>query len=246
VLNNDGTLFDFQEVRRESAGETATVFTIEDISYNQTYHFLLLMGHWEHDGNFNYYDGVEIQGDSRPPTLLAAGLTSKTIEGSGTVRITMWPIMVDTKFVSGSQTRRPVADYLIVAGGGGAGGLLYDDTGQTLMLESGSVTVTVTGGGGTSSTLGGNGGSGGGNGSHRTNSTEALTTSAGQENTTASGLGAPGDDYENSGVLRNSGGAAGGHPAYSGKLNVTLTQQKRRASRGAAFLSMRNRSSHLR
>ncbi|MDR0759163.1 MAG: hypothetical protein LBF74_03520, partial [Treponema sp.] len=111
VLNDNGTLFGFQEARRESAGETAAVFTIQDIPYGKEYHFLLLMGHWEHDGSFKYYNGVEMPDDDyRPPTLLAAGLTSKKIEGSGTVRITMWPIVVDTKFVSGPQTREPVVD----------------------------------------------------------------------------------------------------------------------------------------
>jgi hypothetical protein len=87
VLDEAGEVCFFQEDRRESVEETAAVFTIENIPYGKEYHFLLLMGYWEHDGSFNYYDGVEMPDDDpRPPTLLTAGLTSKEIKGSGTAR----------------------------------------------------------------------------------------------------------------------------------------------------------------
>jgi formylglycine-generating enzyme required for sulfatase activity len=97
VADNEGNIAAFDEVRRESADDTAGELRIEAMTFGKDYHFLLLVGYWEHDGDYAY-------AENKPPTLLAAGLKSQKVTGSGTVTITMWPIVVDTKFVKGEDT----------------------------------------------------------------------------------------------------------------------------------------------
>jgi PBP1b-binding outer membrane lipoprotein LpoB len=98
VVDDKGSIVAFDEVRRGSDNEDKAKLRVETLLFNKKYHFLLLMGHWER----NY--GAETNGNymytKNPPTLLAAGLTAKTITGSGTVEIPMWPIVVDTVFTT--------------------------------------------------------------------------------------------------------------------------------------------------
>jgi hypothetical protein len=108
VVNEEGTIVALEEARKENDSDTQAILKIETLTFGQTYHFLLLMGHWDRDsaaeqssgGNYVYKTGVL-------PTLLAAGLKTRNVEGSGKVTITMWPIAADTKFSVGEQTAEP-------------------------------------------------------------------------------------------------------------------------------------------
>jgi hypothetical protein len=55
------------------------------------------MGYWEHDGSYNYADNAS-------PTLLAAGFREQVVSGSGTITVTLWPIVADTKFTAAGQS----------------------------------------------------------------------------------------------------------------------------------------------
>jgi hypothetical protein len=102
VADKEGKIVAFDEVRRERDDEEAALLRIDSIAFGQTYHFLLLMGHWErdYDAEKNAEDG-KYQYTADPPTLLAAGLKEQEIKGSGKVTVTMWPIEVDTVFTAG-------------------------------------------------------------------------------------------------------------------------------------------------
>jgi hypothetical protein len=90
--------------KRLTAGDTAMELVIESLPFGKTYHFLLLMGYWDQvGGNNNPYDYV----NTAPPTLLAAGLKTEPVNESKIVTVTMWPVIVDTKFNSG--TAEPVS-----------------------------------------------------------------------------------------------------------------------------------------
>jgi hypothetical protein len=108
VMDDSGKIVVFNEVRRKNDAEKDVKLIIEAIPFGKTYHFLLLMGHWERDygaeagGNYEYTDN--------PPTLLAAGLWDQLITGNGKVTMTMWPIVVDTTFTSGIRTAGPVVN----------------------------------------------------------------------------------------------------------------------------------------
>jgi hypothetical protein len=80
------------EARQNSSTNTHFALTLEGLTKGKTYAFLLLMGYWEHT-NYTYTAG--------PPTLLCAGLTPNqglNSTGNTTVTITMYPLVVDTKF----------------------------------------------------------------------------------------------------------------------------------------------------
>jgi hypothetical protein len=86
----------YSEDRKINADDSDFELDIDGLLRGNTYSFLLLMGHWHHDGSYNYDDGT-------PPILLAAGLTKdKQLNATGdtTVSITMYPLIVDTKFQS--------------------------------------------------------------------------------------------------------------------------------------------------
>jgi hypothetical protein len=113
VVNDSGKIVAFDEVRRAGELETEAVLSINSIPFGQTYHFLLLMGHWERD--YDAESGGNYVYTSSPPTLLAAGLKNYLVTGSGKITITMWPVVVDTKFTTsntgvpaGSGTAEPV------------------------------------------------------------------------------------------------------------------------------------------
>ncbi|MDR2743346.1 MAG: hypothetical protein LBB98_14520 [Treponema sp.] len=55
----------FDEDRMTDKDDEEAVLSIESITFGNNYNFLLLMGHWEHDGSYNYYD---TPADFRPPT----------------------------------------------------------------------------------------------------------------------------------------------------------------------------------
>jgi hypothetical protein len=103
VVDDSGTVVAFDEVRRKNKDEEKGELWIESIRFGQNYHFLLLIGHWERNyeaeedgGDYEYKAGVS-------PTLLAAGLKTQHITGSGKVTITMWPIVVDTVFTTSDE-----------------------------------------------------------------------------------------------------------------------------------------------
>jgi hypothetical protein len=98
------------EDRRTKDGETAATLVVIGLNFDSTkgttYEFLILMGYWDRDdknGETYLYD------PNSPPTLLAAGLQEQVIKGSTTVRVTMWPIVVDTEFTSKSLPSVPAA-----------------------------------------------------------------------------------------------------------------------------------------
>jgi hypothetical protein len=105
VVNKDGDIVAITESRRENAQDREGTLILSGIPVGHTYYFLLLMGHWnrdyahETDGNFAY--------TADPPTLLAAGLKEQEVLGSEKVTVTMWPIVVDTTFTSGSRSIEP-------------------------------------------------------------------------------------------------------------------------------------------
>jgi hypothetical protein len=104
VVDDSGKIVAFEEVRRKSDTERDATLTVDTLPFDHTYHFLLLMGHWERDylpGNGDY------QYTADPPTLLAAGLKEQHITGSGKITVTMWPIVVDMAFTSGNLTKAP-------------------------------------------------------------------------------------------------------------------------------------------
>jgi hypothetical protein len=107
VVNDSDEIVAFDEARRGSEQDQKVEFRIESLPYNNNYHFLLLMGHWERDYEAEQNSGgVYKYKKDTLPTLLAAGLTQKKVTGSGTVTVTMWPIVVDTVFTT-SNTKVP-------------------------------------------------------------------------------------------------------------------------------------------
>jgi hypothetical protein len=101
VVNEAGEITTFDEVRKRDDTETAAELKIDFIPFSTTYHFLLLMGHWERDYEAET-DGTYVYKDS-PPTLLAAGLQKQLITGSGQITVMMWPVVVDTKFTTSDE-----------------------------------------------------------------------------------------------------------------------------------------------
>ncbi|MDR2247887.1 MAG: hypothetical protein LBE17_14655 [Treponema sp.] len=102
VEKESGAVTHVAEQRRERDDETYAVLTINDIPYGKTYEFLILMGYWDRSGVND--DGTYAYDEGTPPTLLAAGLQEQKIVGSTTVRVTMWPLVVDTEFTAPSRS----------------------------------------------------------------------------------------------------------------------------------------------
>ncbi|MDR2742708.1 MAG: hypothetical protein LBB98_11240 [Treponema sp.] len=116
------------EDRRTLKNSEGAVLSINSIAFGKKYDFLLLMGHWEHDGNYTY-------DESEPPTLLAAGLKEIDVTGSGKITVVMWPIVVDTEFrATGNRTAAPV----VSDGKPGKVSLLPVDWGVRWMVKKGS------------------------------------------------------------------------------------------------------------
>jgi hypothetical protein len=109
VVDDDGNIAAFDECRRTGDDDTEAELFINSITFGRTYHFLLLMGHWERDYEKEKTEGEgEYQYTPGPPTLLAAGLKDQLITGSGKVTVTMWPLVIDTAFSSGGLPAGPV------------------------------------------------------------------------------------------------------------------------------------------
>ncbi|MDR0378248.1 MAG: hypothetical protein LBH70_10700 [Spirochaetaceae bacterium] len=104
VMDAEGkTVVDFAEARRNNEKDKGADIRVKNVSKGNTYRFLVLMGHLERDyttlgENFVYTD--------KPPTLLAAG-SAKTIihENQASITITMYPLVVDTVFVTNGEDR---------------------------------------------------------------------------------------------------------------------------------------------
>jgi hypothetical protein len=84
-------------------GTGAAVFDLEINDWSRPYTFLILMGHWDRT---NYGSTPYTYDDTSPPTLLAAGATQVNPEPNLTIH--MRPIIIDTVFVNGAQTRNVV------------------------------------------------------------------------------------------------------------------------------------------
>jgi hypothetical protein len=126
VLNEAGNIAAYAEDRRPNETATGAELTIESIPFNAKYYFLMLMGHWDREYAQETAGGDYVYAEDRPPTLLAAGLKEVTVTGNGTIEVTMWPLVVDTQFVtmnldipSSSRTVHPAVP-------GGAGLLAAD------------------------------------------------------------------------------------------------------------------------
>jgi hypothetical protein len=103
VDQNAKTIAGFAEDRKTTSSDTQFSLTLQHMTQNKTYAFLLLMGYWK----WTEADGYD---NTKPPTLLAAGLAKdQTLNGAGvvTVKIIMYPLVVDTKF-------QRVSDDLII------------------------------------------------------------------------------------------------------------------------------------
>jgi formylglycine-generating enzyme required for sulfatase activity len=101
IAAQNGEVTSFSDARQE-LGIPGAAFQI-DVTSGKSYDFLLLMGHWEKEGGGTYKAGV-------PPTLLAAGLKTHTVQaGNNTVTISMYPIVVETEFtaVGGVKVENP-------------------------------------------------------------------------------------------------------------------------------------------
>jgi hypothetical protein len=101
VVDAGGNIVAFDEARRGSSHENEAILKVESLTLGETYYFLLLMGHWERD----YAKEKGISGEDyiyagNPPTLLAAGMKEQKVTGNGKLTIAMWPIVVDTVFIS--------------------------------------------------------------------------------------------------------------------------------------------------
>jgi outer membrane murein-binding lipoprotein Lpp len=110
VVNEDGNIVAFTEVRRKSQTESSADLAV-NVPVGQTYHFLTLMGFWERDyvAEAAKSNGDYVYSDTLAPTLLAAGVNSQKIDpGTTTVDITMYPLVVDTEFVAGDTELKPV------------------------------------------------------------------------------------------------------------------------------------------
>jgi hypothetical protein len=143
VIDSAGDIVAYDEVRRKNDTETDAVLVIDNIPFAEKYYFFLLMGHWERDyaaeslpGNAGYK-----YKENEPPTLLAAGFREEMIEGNKTVTVTMWPIVVDTKFTT-ADNNVPVisrtAEAVVTAGKPGKVSLLPVEWGVSWTIRQGT------------------------------------------------------------------------------------------------------------
>ncbi|MFP3090503.1 hypothetical protein LQZ21_09275 [Treponema sp. TIM-1] len=101
----------FAEDRKTSGNNNEFTLTLDNLARGKEYAFLLLMGHWEHNGSYVY-------SEDEAPTLLCAGLRKQevNITGDTVVTITMYPITVDTKFSGSDGDKNLTAEPKIVDG----------------------------------------------------------------------------------------------------------------------------------
>jgi hypothetical protein len=109
------TVAAFAEQRKVTADNENFELSIGNLAPSKTYSFLLLMGNWERTdngvGNYAY-------NETKKPTLLAAGITTQELAqpGETTVSITMWPIVVNTRFKQVTQTTTEIVEPKVDAG----------------------------------------------------------------------------------------------------------------------------------
>jgi hypothetical protein len=107
------------EDRKPNEASAAAKLGFNNITFGKTYAFLILLGHWERDYS-SETDATYKYKETKSPTLLAAGFTSRLVTGSATITVSMWPLVVDTTFTTtdtdvavASQTVQPsVTSYV--------------------------------------------------------------------------------------------------------------------------------------
>jgi hypothetical protein len=93
----DGTIASFHEARKASASQSLGL-KISGLVSGHTYGVLLLQGHWERD--YAAETGGKYAYTNSPPTLLSTGYTELTYTSGAGLRITVWPMYVDTVFTT--------------------------------------------------------------------------------------------------------------------------------------------------
>jgi hypothetical protein len=100
VDDETGDVADFQEVLKGSDNQETTTLVVTGLTYGGTYKFLMLMGHKNRDYADPSVSEDTVAYTSDPPTLLAAGFKSQSVSRGQKITITMYPVVVDTKFTS--------------------------------------------------------------------------------------------------------------------------------------------------
>jgi hypothetical protein len=104
---NSKTIADYVEAFKWTATSSNFDLSLNKLTVNKPYAFLLLMGHWD---RVDSGTGKYIYDINKKPTLLAAGLTTDQTLLAGeetTVNIQMWPVLVDTTFTNGTDRYQP-------------------------------------------------------------------------------------------------------------------------------------------
>jgi hypothetical protein len=140
VTDDAGHLIAFDEDRRESDTDQAASLAIDSITFGQTYHFLILIGHWERDFPAEKTGGGDyVYKEDTPPTLLAAGLKDLLVTGSGKITVVMWPIVVDTTFhTPNTGAPSPTTGPAVTDGKPGKVGILPVDWSVTWTVKQGA------------------------------------------------------------------------------------------------------------
>jgi hypothetical protein len=120
VMDNERKIVAVVEERREN-DNLSVDFAVNFLPIDKTYHFLLLMGHWERDyaEEAAANDGKYHYSEDKAPTLLAVGCATKDIkltEDEQSITITMYPVQVDTKFTSGDTGKYDEVEPLVLNG----------------------------------------------------------------------------------------------------------------------------------
>ncbi|MDR2097540.1 MAG: leucine-rich repeat domain-containing protein [Spirochaetaceae bacterium] len=103
----DGTVAGLFEARRISASQPMPGIKVRGLVRGHSYGIMLLQGHWERDYAAET-EGGDYAYTANPPTLLSVGYQEVTYTVSGSIKITVWPIYVDTRFTAGGITAEPV------------------------------------------------------------------------------------------------------------------------------------------
>jgi hypothetical protein len=98
VLDQESqTVVGIANERKKNKTDDIFQLSIGNLARSKPLSFLLLMGNWMRLDDGPIYDNYYA---TEKPTLLAAGITNQALEPTGqtTVSITMWPMVVDTRF----------------------------------------------------------------------------------------------------------------------------------------------------
>jgi hypothetical protein len=88
-------IISFDRQLRKNANELFATMTVNSVPFGKEYAFMLLTGYQKRLANAGNGDFVY---DTTSPTLMGAGLKKVKVTGSDSITITLWPIVVDTKF----------------------------------------------------------------------------------------------------------------------------------------------------